>query len=166
MDLLEDFFELDNFLDGSFTVMLGGGYVLLCIVGLALIFHKAGVVWWKALIPFYKRYVLAECTVADEQLVKSVKQNVIAEAIVDSGLLFMMAAFLYDCFDSEAIFILAVFVGIVVDIWKLFLDYRVSGSVAKAFGYPDGWRFGFWLLPGIFMFLAGIDADVKFLGKK
>lgn len=128
----------------SFVNLISFAINILVIVATCFVYTKLGLAWWKAIIPYYNTYALAE-RVWDKKNAKIILWlNVGASilAVITLGSMFVMLL-------SLAILVIT----IIAFVW----EFRMYLCLAKAFGKDGRFAVGIILLAPIFMSILAFD---------
>lgn len=123
---------------------------ILAVVGTYMVFQKVGEKGWKAIIPFYKDYVMF-----DLFWEKKYFWMQLAAAIVTAV---ATVAYKYNQFQVIALMIFAV-IMVSSAITYLVLQIKLMNRLAKAFGHGTGFTVGLVLFKGIFLMILGLDKN-------
>jgi len=131
---------------------------ILAIVALALVFNKAGVNWWKALIPYYKIHVFGKLANRNDAITKTLLGGSIACSV-----LYVISQTAISLGAPDSAIIAMALVMIAVGIVTFVAHIMTTINLARAFGKGTGFTVGLVLLPVIFFLILGLG-DSEYLG--
>lgn len=133
--------------------------VLLPIIGSALIFKKAGISWWTAIIPFYNEYKMLELVDKKKWFIAYLLSIVGAYISAMIGSVFLVVAFFAMFADKVAMFIPTIILSFTicgVCSIILFIENCLKCiGITKKLNMPSGMAVGMIFLPAIFYMIAG-----------
>lgn len=118
------------------------------LVGLAMIFKKMGVAWWKALIPVYGEYVLFE-------KVWNIKMFLVALfTSISASMAWSICSQAATLHQTEVVLALTMTASI-LGVLDLVFGIKLLNKIAKAFGHGTGYTVGLVFLPVVFLNILG-----------
>lgn len=143
----------------SFVNLISFAINILVIVATCFVYTKLGLAWWKAIIPYYNTYALAE-RVWDKKNAKIILWlNVGASILAVITLIMLLPIIVASAVDETgaslvggSMFVMLLSLAIlVITIIAFVWEVRMYLCLAKAFGKDGGFAVGIILLAPIFM---------------
>lgn len=139
---------------------------LLFVFFMALTFNKAGEKWWKALIPFYRKYVVCNLAKCTDLFVQYVCSTILWITELIGFLIYIATAIVMPITVSMpsvgGFSLIFVVLLIAITIYKLIIDYKIAKNLSVAFGGGDGMAIGLFLFPTIFYGIIALDDSRKY----
>ena len=140
--------------------------ILLPIIGSALIFKKANISWWTAIIPFYNEYKMLELVGKKKWFIGYIFSIVGSYVGIMLGTISAFLAFFALFADKADMFVPTMFLGFMIGGMcsiLLFVENCVKCvALTKKMHMPGGMAVGLILLPQIFYLIAGINRNYQF----
>jgi len=153
-----------NLMD-SFTSMWSIILCILDVVGLWLVFKKAGREGWASLIPFYRDYKLMELAGATKYFVAYLILYLVEIALTIALIPIATAMVFSYSADSLAVLMVLIVLAIIgVAIAEIVIRVKYYLAVCRAFHLSGAWVLGFLFLSGVFYLIIGLSSNIRYYG--